>query len=56
MTVDLSTASSLTDKKTRKVWIKDGQRRMMTDSGWMNLSAKYGRKLFGNYKQGRYSQ
>lgn len=56
MTLSTSDIPSLVEKNPRKVWIKDGQRRISTDSGYMNIGAKFARKMFGNYKQGRYSK
>lgn len=52
---DIAQIPDLVDKSVRNVWIKDGKRRMMTDSGWMTANADSARKMFGNYKQGRYS-
>lgn len=51
-----SDAPDLQDKSIKKIWIKDGRRRIMTDGGYMDLSSKFSRKMFGNYKQGKYSE
>ena len=56
MTIDTSKAPDLVNKSIRRVWIKNGHRRISTDGGWMELSSRFSRKLFGNYKQGRYSK
>ena len=56
MTVSLPDLKSLTDKKTKKVWIKDGMRKMMTDTGYMKTPADMTRKMFGRLKGGKYSQ
>ena len=48
-------APALTDKKVRKVYIKDGKRRVSTDGGFMFTSAHLSRRMFGKLKGGRYS-
>ena len=54
--LSLSGAPDLQDKSIRKIWIKNGKRRITTDSWYMDLDSKYSRKLFGNYKGGKYGQ
>ena len=54
--MDTSKAPDLMDRSVRRVWIKNGKRRIPTDGGYMELNSSHSRKLFGNLKQGRYSQ
>lgn len=51
----IAAAPALVDKKVRKVYIKDGRRRMMTDSGIMLAPASLTRLMFGKSKGGKYS-
>jgi hypothetical protein len=39
----------------KKIWIKDGKRKMMSDSGHMFMKADTARKIFGKLKGGKYS-
>jgi hypothetical protein len=55
MPMTTSDAPALTDEKIRKVYIKDGQRKMTTDSGYMYTPAHHARSLFGKMRGGRYS-
>lgn len=55
MTLDTGKLPNLTDRSIRRVWIKNGERRITTDSGYMKLSSDFSRRLFGKYKGGRYS-
>ncbi len=54
-TMSTQNAPALLDKKIRKVYIKDGQRKMMSDSGYMMMPADHSRKMFGKMKGGKYS-
>lgn len=56
MTTDTSKLPSLVDKSVRKVWIKDGRRRLMTDSGFMLAPQEYMRRMFGRLRGGKYSE
>lgn len=51
----LSDAPSLTDRSVRSVYIKDGRRKMMSDTGHMYMPADLARKLFGRLRGGKYS-
>lgn len=54
--MDTSRNPNLTERSIKRIWIKDGKRRMITDGGYMDLSSSLSKKMFGNLKQGRYSQ
>ena len=53
--MNLPSFPHLTDKRIGRVYIKDGRRRMMTDSGTMLASAGLTRLMFGKAKGGKYS-
>ena len=50
-----SGASNLLDKKIRKVYIKDGERRIRTSDGYMKIKQDISRRLFGKLRGGKYS-
>lgn len=50
-----SDAKSVVESAARRVYIKSGSRMMPTSDGVMKLAASRSRKLFGNYKGGKYS-
>ena len=43
-------------KRNTRVYIKDGMRKLMTDSGYMHTPASMMRKMLGRMKGGRYGQ
>lgn len=51
--VSTSTIPSLVD---RKVYIKGGKRKMMTDTGYMTVDAGHARRTFGKLQGGKYSK
>lgn len=53
--MNLPSFPHLTDKRIGRVYIKDGRRRMMTDSGTMLASAGLTRLMFGKARGGKYS-
>ena len=55
MPENLSQFPKMTDKSMTKVYIKDGRRKMMSDTGHMFMGADSARKAFGKYKGGKYS-
>lgn len=52
--MNLSDAPDLLDKRTR-IYIKDGKRKMLSDSGYMYMGRNKARKIFGRMKGGKYS-
>lgn len=55
MTIDTVKLPELVKPKA-KVYIKDGMRKMMTDSGYMKIGAPHARRTFGKLQGGKYSQ
>ena len=55
MTMSLSDAPDTVDKTIKKVWIKNGKRKMTTSDGMMHVNAELARKMFGKMKGGKYS-
>lgn len=55
MPVQTSDAPDLMDKKIRKVYIKNGRRRMTTDSGVLLMPSSLSRMMFGKQRGGKYS-
>ena len=55
MTMSLSDAPDTTDKTIKRVWIKDGKRKMTSSDGMMHIDAQQARKMFGKMKGGKYS-
>lgn len=50
--VDTSSLPKLVQPK----YIKDGQRTLMTDTGFMKMGADFARKTFGKLQGGKYSK
>lgn len=55
MTMATTTAPDMLDKTIKKLYIKDGKRRVMTDSGVMLTPAHLSRRMFGRMRGGKYS-
>ena len=53
--MSLSDAPDTTDKTIKRVWIKDGKRKMTSSDGMMHIDAQQARKMFGKMKGGKYS-
>lgn len=53
--IRLNDAQDLTNRSIRRVYIKNGRRKMMTDSGVMLSPASLNRRTFGRMKGGKYS-
>lgn len=51
-----SDLKSVLQSKAQRVYIKDSMRTMPTSDGVMKIVALRSRKLFGNYKGGKYSK
>lgn len=56
MTSALSDMPKITDTAIKKFYIKDGKRRVQTDSGFMMMPAGMSRTMFGKMKGGKYSE
>ena len=54
MTMATTDAPKMMDRSRR--YIKDGKRRMMTDSGYMLAPASLSRLMFGKTRGGKYSE
>lgn len=50
-----SDAPKLLEKSARKVYIKDGQRKMLTDTGYMKTPASLAKRHYGTLQGGKYS-
>ena len=55
MPVRTNDIPALTDKRIKHVYIKNGKRYMMTDSGKMAAPASLSRMMFGKLKGGKYN-
>ncbi len=56
MTIALADVPKIADSSIKKFYIKDGKRRIQTDSGFMMLPSGMSRLMFGKMKGGKYSQ
>ena len=53
--MDTGQHPQIMDKSIKKVYIKDGKRKMPTGDGYMMMSAKKGKQMFGAHRGGKYS-
>lgn len=52
--MDSGSSPKLLDKSIQKIWIKDGKRKLMSDTGHMYMGEGIARKTFGRYRGGKY--
>lgn len=51
-----ASTSTIPSSVQRKVYIKEGKRKMMTDGGYMMVDANHSRRMFGKLQGGKYSK
>jgi len=56
MTSSLADTPKIVDASIKKFYIKDGKRKIQTDTGFMMMPAGMSRMLFGKMKGGKYSE
>lgn len=52
----LSTSDAPKLLQAKRVYIRDGVRKMQTDSGYMHMQSDTARRMFGKLKGGKYSK